>query len=254
MSRVSSPASLLQKVCQIHLIEGLPELVVPGIGPAHEEVVPHGALEQIALVADIGDVLHQAVLRNVPQLRAADGHRAGVAPVPAHKDGGNGGLAAARLAHQRDEFSLRDGQIDAVEDLPLRLVGKAQIPAGDAALRAGDAALLRLRQVQQAEDLVAGGHAVHGNVEKGAQLAHGDEKVRRQQDDEQRTRKVDFPCAKLRCGHDDAERRAAVGDKVHDGDGVELHGENLHGDFAELFGLRVHLVILEARQPDRSSG
>ena len=56
------PRFASEKVCQIHLIEGLPELVVPGIGPAHEEVVPHGALEQIALVADIGDVLHQAVL------------------------------------------------------------------------------------------------------------------------------------------------------------------------------------------------
>ena len=46
-------------------------------------------------------------------------------------------------------------------------------------------------------------------MEKRAELAHGDEKVRRQQDDEQRARKVDLPRAQLRCGHDDAERRAA---------------------------------------------
>ena len=54
-----------------------------------------------------------------------------------------------------------------------------------------------------------GAHAPFDFMEKRAELAHGDEKVRRQQDDEQRARKVDLPRAQLRCGHDDAERRAA---------------------------------------------
>ena len=82
-------------------------------------------------------------------------------------------------------------------------------------------------------------------MEKRAELAHGDEKVRRQQDDEQRARKVDLPRAQPRCGHDDAERRAAVGDEVHDRDGVELHRKDLHRNLAELFGLDVHLIIFE---------
>ena len=41
------------------------------------------------------------------------------------------------------------------------------------------------RKIQQAEDLVAGRHAVHGDVEKGAELPHGEEEIRRQQDNQQ---------------------------------------------------------------------
>ena len=196
-------------------------------------------------MADVGDAPHQARLLNVAQLCAADGHRAGVALVPAHQKCGDRRLAAARLADERDEFALRDRQIDAVQNFALRLVGKAQAAADDVARRAVDAAVRRLGQVQKAENFVTRGHAVHGNMEKRAELAHGDEKVRRQQDDEQRARKVDLPRAQLCCGHDDAERCAAVGDEVHDRDGVELHRKNLHRDLAELFGLDVHLIIFE---------
>ena len=196
-------------------------------------------------MADVGDAPHQARFFNVAQLRAADGHRAGVALVPAHQKCGDRRLAAARLADERDEFALRDRQIDAVQNFALRLVGKAQAAADNVARGTADAAVCGLGQVEQAENLIARGHAVHGNMEKRAELAHGDEKVRRQQDDEQRARKVELPRAQLRCGHDDAERRAAVGDEVHDRDGVELHRKNLHRDLAELFGLDVHLIIFE---------
>lgn len=42
-------------------------------------------LEEVALVADVGDAPHQARLLNVAQLCAADGHRAGVALVSTHQ-------------------------------------------------------------------------------------------------------------------------------------------------------------------------
>ncbi len=45
--------------------------------------------------------------------------------------------------------------------------------------------LFVFRQIQQAEDLVAGGHAVHGDVEEGAELPHRKEEIRCQQDDQQ---------------------------------------------------------------------
>ena len=234
-----------EKVREIDLRERAPELVIARTRLAHQQIVAHRTLEEVALVADVGDAPHQARLLNVAQLRAADGHRAGVALVPAHQKCGDRRLAAARLADERDEFALRDRQIDAVQNFALRFVGKAQAAADNVARGTADAAVCGLGQVEQAENLIARGHAVHGNMEKRAELAHGDEKVRRQQDDEQRARKVDLPRAQLRCGHDDAERRAAVGDEVHDRDGVELHRKNLHRDLAELFGLDVHLIIFE---------
>ena len=38
---------------------------------------------------------------------------------------------------------------------------------------------------------------------------------------------------------------AAVGYKVHNRNRIKLHGQHLHGDFTELFGLFVHFPLLE---------
>ena len=130
-----------------------------------------------------------------------------------------------------------------MENFPLGVIGKMQIPAADVPLGAGDGALRRLREIQQAEDLVAGGHAVHGDVEIGPQKPHGQEKVRRQEEDEQTPRKVGPPRPKLAHRQDDPQRRPAIGDEIHDGDGIELHGQDLHGDAAEALGLFVHLPV-----------
>ena len=82
-----------------------------------------------------------------------------------------------------------------------------QSPTDDVSVRAGLRARRRLRQIEQAKDLVARGHAVHGNVEKRAELPHGNEKVRRQQDDQQRAGERDMPRAVLRRCEDHARRR-----------------------------------------------
>ena len=130
-----------------------------------------------------------------------------------------------------------------MQNLSIRFVGKAQIAAVQAAVRAGERLLVRFRQVEQAEDLVAGCHAVHRDVEKGAELPHRDEEICCQHDDEQCARKRHIVRAELHCRENHAQRRAAIGDQIHDGDGVELHGQHLHGDLAELFGLFVHFVV-----------
>ena len=75
-------------------------------------------------------------------------------------------------------------------------------------------------QIQQTENLVAGRHAVHGNMEKGAQLPHGDKEIRCQQDNQQTSLKGNASVLVLGHRHNDAQRRAAVSDQVHNGDGV----------------------------------
>ena len=55
-----------------------------------------------------------------------------------------------------------------MQDLPLLSVGKMQTPTDDVPVRAGLRARRRLRQIEQAKDLFACCHAVHGNVEKRA--------------------------------------------------------------------------------------
>lgn len=48
-----------------------------------------------------------------------------------------------------------------------------------------------------------------------------------------------------RC-EDHAQRRAAIGDDVHDRDGIELHGQDLHGDLTKLLRFLVHDVVAQA--------
>ena len=133
-----------------------------------------------------------------------------------------------------------------MEDLPVRLIGKVQIPAPDGAVGGHTIRfLLCLRQIQKAEYLITCRHAVHSDMEKGAEEPHGDEEIRREQDDEQAAGECDVSCRKL-CGCQYyAESRAAVGDQVHNSDGVKLHGQHLHGDAAELLGFGIHLFLLE---------
>ena len=83
-------------------------------------------------------------------------------------------------------------------------------------------------------------------MKEGAELSHGDKEIRRKENDEQTSRKSDMTAFVLRRRHDNAKRRTAVGDEIHDRDGVELHGQHLHGNLSEFLRLPVHLLIFEA--------
>ena len=48
-----------------------------------------------------------------------------------------------------------------------------------------------------------------------------------------------------RC-EDHAQRCTAIGNDVHDRDGIELHGQDLHGDLAEFFRFLIHDVVAQA--------
>ena len=189
---------------------------------------------------------HEAVLGNVRERHSADRDRAGIAAAASHKDGRNRGLAAAGCADDGREGSGREHKVEPVQDLPLRGVGKMQPPTDDVPVRAGLRARRRLRQVEQAKDLVACCHAVHGDVEKRAELPHGNEKVCRQQDDQQRARERDMPRTVLCRCEDHTQRCTAIGNDIHDRNGIELHGQDLHGDLTKLLRFLVHDVVAQA--------
>ena len=117
-------------------------------------------------------------------------------------------------------------------------------------------ARLRLGYRKQAEYLLTRGDTVHGHMEEGAELAHGQEEVGRDQDDEETAEEVDRARGGGEERHGHAGHGAAEGHDVHHDDGVELHGEYLHRDHAEVLGLLVHglvarlvgLVDLEGRE------
>ena len=161
-----------------------------------------------------------------------------------------GVLQRAAQIGQRHKAAPGHGDVHTPEHLTVRGIGKAEVFAADVPFFGHRfAALLRLGQVQQTENLFGRRHAVHGNVEEAAQLAHGDKEIRRQQQNQQTAAQPHRAGAEAGQRHDHARRRAAVGHQIHDGDGVELHGEHLHGDAAELLGLLVHLLILKPVGP-----
>ncbi|KFI92579.1 hypothetical protein BSTEL_2162 [Bifidobacterium stellenboschense] len=138
-------------------------------------------------------------------------------------------------------------------------------------------AALRFGRVEQCEDAFRGGHAVHRDVEERAELAQRDEEVGGQQDDEQQRgerhrragereqvgheiRGVGEPAVHVGRPHGggrargratggeapqgdaDAGRGAAVGDRVHRGEGTQLDLEDAHRHHAEVLGLVVEFA------------
>ena len=81
-------------------------------------------------------------------------------------------------------------------------------------------------------------------MEKRPELAHGKEVVGGEQHDHEAASEVDRSRLELEEAYGNACGSAAVGNDVHDGDGIELHDEHVHGDAAELLGPLVHLALL----------
>ena len=80
-----------------------------------------------------------------------------------------------------------------------------------------------------------------------SETTHRQEEFRGHKYHEQRSLHAE-PCAvpcKLRSGHGDTYRRAAVGEEVHYDYGVQLHHEDFHSHESEIFGFLVHLVVFE---------
>ena len=137
-----------------------------------------------------------------------------------------------------------------MENFPVCFIAEVQLFAFDGAhFGHGRALAVRFRQIQQPENFVRGSHSVHGNVEIGAQDAHGQEEVCRQKDDENTPGQVYPACPELGGSKNHTQSRTAVGNQVHNGDGIELHGQNLHSDFAEMLALLIHFPVLEGICP-----
>ena len=233
-----------QEIRKRAVIQGLPQRRVIGVGRRQKKVIPHAALEEHGARTHVGNGFHEAVFRQGADLFSADGQRPAADGIPVHDQRSDGGFAAAAFAHDADKALFRDGEIHAVQDLPLLFIGKMHVFQLDADAPDALRFLVRFRLAQEFEDLIAGRHAVHGHMEIASQPPHGQEEIRREQDHEHHIGKADAAADKGLRRKQNPQRRAAVGHKVHDGDGIELHGEHRHGHLAEVLGFPVHLQVL----------
>ena len=245
-----------QVVGQVGHLERRPELFLGDARRGHEEVVAHRARKEPGAQAHVGHVPGERRRVKVAHLRLAQQGLAGIAGQAAAQERGDGGLAAAGLAHDGGHAADRHLKAHAMQDLALGHIAKRHVAQAERVARLRrEGAGRRLRQLEQAEDLLACGHAVHGHVEVGAQLAHGQEEVRGDEDDEETPKEVDGARGRGKERHRDARHGASQGHDVHHNDGVELHGEHLHGDGAEALRLLVHgLVARGVRLVDLEGG
>ena len=110
-----------------------------------------------------------------------------------------------------------------MQDLPLRLIGKADIIKPDQSLCICNLLffLLRfLRELQKPEYFPARRHPIHRNVKKTAKLPHREKEIRRQKDDEQTSAKPGMTATVLQQCRGDAKCCSAVCDNVHNRDRI----------------------------------
>ena len=246
VQRGVQPPLTAQETRQAHAFQHVPQRRVVCVRPGHAKIFGHGASEQIAAEAYIGHGAQQAVGGKSGNLAAAQRRAARVAPAAPCQHGGHSAFAAPAFTHDGRERALGKVHGNAVQHFAPFLVGETQVPAGQRAARCRTAARGVLGQVQQGKDLIAGSHAVHRDVEKRAELAHGQEKICRQKNDGEAAPERNAPRAEFKNGQHHAQRRPAVCHEIHDGDGIELHRQHFHGDPAEFFRLPVHLLLLIA--------
>ena len=96
------------KSCGLRLAGGRDGRGLAGIGPAVEDVVAHGAVQQRGVLRHHADLGPQAVLRDVGDVLAVDQDAAGLQVVEAQQQVDERRLAGARAADQADLLARRD--------------------------------------------------------------------------------------------------------------------------------------------------
>ena len=107
------------------------------------DVVADGVVEQHGVLRDDADRRAQAGLRDLGDVLAVDGDAPRGRVVEAIEQAADGRLAGARRADDGAAGARRDVEVDALQDLPLRLVAEAHVLEPDVAV--GDAQRLGAR-------------------------------------------------------------------------------------------------------------
>ena len=222
--------------------ERRPQLVVSRLRIGQKQVRPHRAFEQVAGERHDAHRARHRGARRLQKGHAAQLHLSGEARVAPAQHARQRGLARAALAHDARERSRRRLEVHVREHLPLAVVGIAHPAQRHArALRVDRArSALGLGRVQDGKHLVGGGHAVHGRMEERPERAQRDEELRRQEHHGKGREQGDLAVRELNERHDDAHRRAAEREQVHDRDRVQLHAQKPHRRTAKRLGLLVH--------------
>jgi hypothetical protein len=151
----------LDEAVGVHLARGPADALFGDALAPEADVALDGAAEEEDVLEDDGEVLAQGLQVPLAHVHAVEQYRAALHVVEAHEEVGDGRLARAGVADERDRLAGLDREGDALENPLVLLVGEPHVAELDAAL--GAPAFFRpLRrghgdgQVERAEDAVRG--------------------------------------------------------------------------------------------------
>ncbi len=244
-NRRVEPARCAHETVDAAACQSVPQRVIVGLRISHQQIRAHRAGKQVAGKRHHCHRAGNRGARGLAERHAAKGNRTRKARVAPAQDARKGGFPASRFAHDARERPDRRLEVNLRKHRALPVVGIRHVAAHHVSRRRIDhaRALRGLRRIQDGEHLVRHGHAVHSGVEVRPQGTHGDEEVGRQEDDGECGEKRHVARGVLHKRHDDTDCGATIGEDVHDGHRVQLHGQKLHGGAAELLGLIVHALV-----------
>ena len=202
------------------------------LGLAHAQVLLHGAVEEIRVLAHDGDGAAQLVDAQVAHVLAAHQHPSALGVVEAEEEPGNGRLAGAARPHDahalagphREAQALVGGLASAGvgEHDALELHGRNE----PLVARGGPGYLADRRpRVEDAEDPLGRGESQHALMEQDAQLAQGAEHLHAEHEDHEQDGQVHLAgphaIGAPAEGHRRAHRDAGVGDAARHRVGAE---------------------------------
>ena len=172
------PVLSIQKSKKIDLLKNLPHFFIRGIWFCHLKIFTDSSLKKITVMPYQNSMFHQVIFPDIPKRHTANPDLTGEFPVLSGQDSRNGTLSTTGLTNQGDKTSRRNIKINSLKNLTVLLIGKMHILKRNiqAAIRQCLLSGLRLRKIQDPEDLVTGSHTIHGNMEKRSQKPERQEK------------------------------------------------------------------------------
>ena len=240
------PARLTNETSETTFLKSLPQLFIGRMGLGKQQIRAQRALEHVARKRHRGNGLAQRFGRNVAQINASDADIARIARVRAGQNTSERRFARSAFARYANKAAAWRRKIDALEHLAPPIVGIAHATAYDVRIARVNRvrAVNRQRRVEDRIHFLGGSHAIHRRMEKRTQSAHGNEELARQEHDRECGGECRRANRELPQHGDDANRRSAECEQVHNGDRIQLHGKQAHRRFAKAFRRLVHFLVL----------
>ena len=229
------------------------------VGLAHAQVVLHGAVEEVGVLAHHRDEAPELVEGEIPHVAAADQDAALIGVVEAQQQARHGGLARAARPDDAHPLARANGEAQAV----VRRPPPARIRKAHGLERDGRFEPRRVRRgggrtvahqglgVEDPEDALRGGDAEHALVQQRAQLAQRPEDLDAEHEHDDERGEIHLPRAHSIGAPAEGHRRADRDARIRDAPGQRVGPQHAHGALEERLALGLQQLAARRALPVR---